>query len=120
MKFTCRSAILGLIWLSPVLLAAGSQDVQRDIPRDAKSSNASVLSYPLPLGGALQHAQYAGRLRRVDANGEDMAKAPDRTPNGGPPAGALSIASNVEAKKCRQGWLGRRCAASLLPAAAAR
>lgn len=75
MKFTCRSAILGLVWLSPVLIAAGPQDVQRDIPRDAKSSDAPVLSYPLPLGGALQHAQYAGRLRRVDANGNEMAKA---------------------------------------------
>ena len=75
MKFTCRSAILGLVWLSPVLIAAGPHDVQRDIPRDAKSSDAPVLSYPLPLGGALQHAQYAGRLRRVDANGNEMAKA---------------------------------------------
>jgi len=75
MKFTCRSAILGLVWLSPVLSAAGPQDVPRDIPRDPKGSRAPVLSYPLPEGGALQHAQYLGRVRRVDANGKEMAKA---------------------------------------------
>jgi hypothetical protein len=73
MKTTRRLTILALTWLSPVLCAAGQQDAQ-DIPRDPKGSMAPVLSYPLPDGGSLEHAQYAGQVRRVDAKGKELAR----------------------------------------------
>jgi hypothetical protein len=64
MKIACRSRFSGSFGCR-LFCALPVPRTRRGTSR--ASSYASVLSCPLPEGGALQHAQYSGRVRRVDA-----------------------------------------------------
>jgi len=67
--------LIAIAFLAVFLTAwpSAGQEPFREIPCDPEVAHQPILQYPLGAAGRLLHAQYVGRLRRVDAAGRELA-----------------------------------------------